>query len=100
MPTIPQAFFNVSDFIIFCTSHGLTFFGVLLSTDMSRAWTLARSIAAEVAVPFEEMPRSTAAEDFPGIDILEANVLPSASSGVDLWLLLRSNSSLAWLQLL
>jgi hypothetical protein len=41
---------------------------------------------------------STAAKDFPGILCLEENVLPCASSGVDRWLLLCSDSSLAWLQ--
>jgi hypothetical protein len=43
MPSIPQAFFSFSVFTIFCTSHGLTLSGGLLSTASSRAWTLASS---------------------------------------------------------
>jgi hypothetical protein len=41
MPSIPQAFFNFSAFIIFCRSLGLTLSGGLSSTVSSRAWTLA-----------------------------------------------------------
>jgi hypothetical protein len=41
MLSIPQAFLSFSEFISFCKSQGLTLSGGLLSTDSSRAWTLA-----------------------------------------------------------
>jgi hypothetical protein len=41
MPSIPQAFFNFSVFIIFYRSHGLTLSGGLSCTVSSRPWTLA-----------------------------------------------------------
>jgi hypothetical protein len=39
MPSIPQAFLNFKEFINFCKSQGLIFWGGLLSTVLSRAWT-------------------------------------------------------------